>query len=129
MRDLDEVEEIAEPGPMRRFSLRLRARARAARSGAGREAFAPLSSLVEPSPPPAEPPNAPLGRAQERRRAKQLDAARELVAECGYHRRDEELAELDDVVAGPPSLRRSPAARVSSINPGSIAAASPPSSA
>jgi hypothetical protein len=31
---------------------------------------------------------------------KQLDMARKLIAECGYHRRDEELAELDAVVAG-----------------------------
>ena len=30
----------------------------------------------------------------------ELDAARKLIAECGYHRRDEELSELDDVVAG-----------------------------
>jgi hypothetical protein len=30
----------------------------------------------------------------------QLDVARKLIAECGYHRRDEELAELDAVVAG-----------------------------
>jgi hypothetical protein len=27
-------------------------------------------------------------------------AARKLIADCGYHRRDEELAELDEVVAG-----------------------------
>jgi hypothetical protein len=27
-------------------------------------------------------------------------SARKLIAECGYHRRDEELAELDAVVAG-----------------------------
>jgi hypothetical protein len=31
---------------------------------------------------------------------KELDVARKLVAECGYHRRDEELAELDAVIAG-----------------------------
>ena len=31
---------------------------------------------------------------------KQLDIARKLIVECGYHRRDEELAELDAVVAG-----------------------------
>jgi hypothetical protein len=30
----------------------------------------------------------------------ELDVARKLIAECGYHRRDEELAELDEVVAG-----------------------------
>jgi hypothetical protein len=31
---------------------------------------------------------------------KELDVARKLIAECGYHRRDEELAELDEVIAG-----------------------------
>jgi hypothetical protein len=36
-----------------------------------------------------------VGEARE-----QLDFARRLIAECGYHRRDEELAELDGVVAG-----------------------------
>ena len=30
----------------------------------------------------------------------ELDVARKLIAECGYHRRDEELAELDTVVSG-----------------------------
>ena len=39
------------------------------------------------------------GRAQ-RGGAQELDIARKLIAECGYHRRDEELAELDEVVAG-----------------------------
>jgi hypothetical protein len=29
-----------------------------------------------------------------------LDTARKLIADCGYHRRDEELAELDAVLAG-----------------------------
>jgi hypothetical protein len=29
-----------------------------------------------------------------------LAAARKFVADCGYHRRDEELAELEDVAAG-----------------------------
>ena len=31
---------------------------------------------------------------------KQLDVARKLIAECGYYRRDEELAKLDAVIAG-----------------------------
>jgi hypothetical protein len=31
---------------------------------------------------------------------KELDAARKLIAECGYHRRDAELAELDVVTDG-----------------------------
>ena len=38
------------------------------------------------------------GLSQEAR--KELDVARKLIAHCGYHGRDEELAELDDVVAG-----------------------------
>ena len=67
---------------------------------ARREAFAPLNGLVEPSPPPpALPDAAEAARLLEEAR-KELDAARKLIAECGYHRRDEELAELDAVVAG-----------------------------
>ena len=31
---------------------------------------------------------------------KKLDIARKLVAECGYRRRDQEVSELDDVIAG-----------------------------
>ena len=66
---------------------------------ARREAFAPLNGLVDPSPPPPVPPAGDesarlLGEAR-----KELDAARKLVAECGYHRRDEELAGLDAVAA------------------------------
>ena len=67
---------------------------------ARREAFAPLNGLVEPSPPPP----ASLDAAEAARllteARKELDAARKLIAECGYHRRDSELAELDAVTAG-----------------------------
>jgi hypothetical protein len=64
-----------------------------------REAFAPLNGLVEPSPPPVLPdPDAAVALKEEAR--KELDMARKLIAECGYHRRDEELAELDTVVTG-----------------------------
>ena len=67
---------------------------------ARREAFAPLNGLVDPSPPPpALPDAAEAARLLEEAR-KELDAARKLIADCGYHRRDEELAELDAVVAG-----------------------------
>ncbi len=98
-RDLDEVEEIAEPGPMRLYLCDL-ALERARLALARREAFAPLNGLVEPSPPPpALPDAAEAARLMEAAR-KELDAARKLIAECGYHRRDEELAELDAVVAG-----------------------------
>ena len=67
---------------------------------ARREAFAPLNGLVEPSPPPPAPPDAAAAAGLREEARMQLDAARKLIAECGYHRRDEELSELDDVVAG-----------------------------
>jgi len=98
-RDLDEVEEIAEPGPMRlHFCDCALERARLAL--ARREAFAPLNGLVAPSPPPPAPPDAAAAARLLEEARKELDAARKLIAECGYHRRDEELAEFDDVVAG-----------------------------
>ena len=73
-----------------------RARLALARS----EAFAPLNGLVEPSSPPPAPPAAAEAAALKDEALKQLDIARKLIATCGYHRRDEELAELDAVVAG-----------------------------
>ena len=97
-RDLDEVQEIAEPGPMRLFLCDC-ALERARLALARLEAFAPLNGLVEPSPPPGLPDAATAAGLREEAR-KQLDAARKLIAECGYHRRDDELSELDDVVAG-----------------------------
>ncbi len=98
-RDLEEVHEIAEPGPMRLY-LCDGALERARLALARREAFAPLNGLVEPSPPPPVlPGTAEATRPLEEAR-KELDVARKLIAECGYHRRDEELAELDAVVAG-----------------------------
>jgi hypothetical protein len=64
------------------------------------EAFAPLNGLVDDSPPkPALPDAAEAARLHEEV-TQNLAAARKLVAECGYHRRDEELAELEDVAAG-----------------------------
>ncbi len=98
-RDLDEAQEIAEPGPMRLVLCDL-ALERVRLAMAQREVFAPLNGLVEPSPPPPalpDPVEAPRLLDEAR---KELDAARKLIAECGYHRRDEELAELDAVVAG-----------------------------
>ena len=67
---------------------------------ARREAFAPLNGLVEPSPPPPAPPDAAAAARLREEARTELDAARKLIAECGYHRRDGELSELDDVVAG-----------------------------
>jgi hypothetical protein len=67
---------------------------------ARREVFAPLNGLVEPSPPRPVLPDATVAAALGDEARTQLDVARKLIAECGYHRRDEELAELDAVVAG-----------------------------
>jgi len=100
-RDLDEALEIAEPGPMRLYLCDC-ALERARLALARREAFAPLNGLVVegcPPPSPTLPDAAEVTRLVEEAR-KQLDAARTLIAECGYHRRDEELAELDAVVTG-----------------------------
>jgi len=98
-RDLDEAEEIAEPGPMRLYLCDI-ALERARLALARREAFAPLAGLVEPSRPPPAPPDPAAAAALREDARKQLDIARKLVSTCGYHRRDEELAELDAVVAG-----------------------------
>ena len=98
-RDLDEAQEIAEPGPMRLYLCDC-ALERARLALARREAFAPLNGLVEPSPPPPALPDGAAAAGLSVEARVQLDAARKLIAECGYHRRDEELSELDDVVAG-----------------------------
>jgi tetratricopeptide (TPR) repeat protein len=97
-RDLDEAQEIAEPGPMRLFLCDLALERQVAL--ARREAFAPLNGLVDPSPrPPALPDAAEAARLLEEAR-NELDAARQLIADCGYHRRDAELADLDAVTGG-----------------------------
>jgi hypothetical protein len=98
-RDLDEVEEIAEPGPMRLFLCDMaleRARLAFARS----EAFAPLNGLIDDSPPkPERPGEAECKRLQDEAE-KQLAIAADYIEKCGYHRRDEELAELQAVRDG-----------------------------
>lgn len=101
-RDLDEAHEIAEPGPMRLYLCDC-ALERARLALAQREAFALLNGSVGTSPPPPAVPSAATTAALMEEARKELDIARKLIAECGYHRRDVELAELDDVVAG---LRR-----------------------
>ena len=104
-RDLDEVEEIAEPGPMRLFLCDMaleRARLAFARS----EAFAPLNGLIDDSPPKPERPSAAERKRLHDEAAKQLAIAADYIAKCGYHRRDEELAELQAVLARRAHLRR-----------------------
>jgi tetratricopeptide (TPR) repeat protein len=98
VRDLDEVEEIAKPGAMRLYLCDC-ALERARLALARREAFAPLTGLLEKRRPRLLSPAAAAAGLRKETRV-DLDLARKLVAECGYHRRDEELAELDAVIAG-----------------------------
>jgi AAA ATPase domain/TIR domain len=97
-RDLDEVEEIAEPGPMR-LHLCDMALERARLSFARIEAFAPLHGLIDDSPPKAERPSEGERKNLHDEAAKQLAIADDYIKTCGYHRRDEELAELQAVLA------------------------------
>jgi len=98
-RDLHEVEEIAEPGPMR-LHLCDMALERARLSFAHIAAFAPLNGLIDDSPPqPALPDAAESAKLAEEARIN-LAKARDLIGSCGYHRRDEELAELEPVLIG-----------------------------
>ena len=95
----DEVKEIAEPGPMR-LHLCDSALERARLAFARLEAFAPLNGLVDDGPPrPSLPDAAEAARFGEDAR-QDVDVAGKLIAECEYHRRDQELAELRDVLAG-----------------------------
>jgi tetratricopeptide (TPR) repeat protein len=99
-RDLDEVEEIAEPGPMR-LHLCDMAFQRARLAFAQIQAFAPLNGMMDKDNPPK--PTVPSADeiAQLKAEAeKQLDIAADYVDKCGYHRRDEELAELQAVLRG-----------------------------
>jgi hypothetical protein len=98
-RDLNEAKEIAEPGLMRLYWCDC-ALEGARLALARREAFAPLNGLVEPSPPPPVLPDSDEAARLREEARKELDVARKLIAECSYHRRDEELAELDAVVGG-----------------------------
>jgi tetratricopeptide (TPR) repeat protein len=98
-RDLDEVEEIAEPGPMRLFLCDM-ALERARLAFARIAAFAPLNGLIDDGPPQPVPPGAgESAKLTEEARAN-LATARVLIERCGYHRRDEELAELEAVRDG-----------------------------
>jgi hypothetical protein len=99
-RDLDEVEEIADPGPMKLHLCDL-ALQRARLAVAQIEAFAPLNGVLENDYPPK-----PVVPSAERiaelkiEAEKQLKIAGDYIETCGYHRRDEELAELQAVLRG-----------------------------
>jgi hypothetical protein len=98
-RDLDEVEEIAEPGPMRLFLCDMTLE-RARLAFAHRETFAPLNGLIDDSPPKPERPGEAERKALHDEAAKELATAADYIKTCGYHRRDEELAELQAVLRG-----------------------------
>jgi TIR domain len=98
-RDLDEVSEFVEPAAMRLYICDLvleRVRLAFARI----EAFAPLNWMSDNSRSiPVTPDSAGAARLIEEAAAN-LVHARALIAECGYHRRDEELIELESVLSG-----------------------------
>ncbi len=98
-RDLEEVEEIAEQGPMKLFLYDM-ALERARPAFAQIEAFAPLNGLLEANPPKPTIPDADEANRLVDEAKQNLDTARELIESCGYHRRDEELAELEAVLGG-----------------------------
>ncbi len=98
-RDLDEVEEIAEHGPMRLY-LCYMALERARLAFARIEAFAPLNGLIADCPREPKPPTRAERKSLHDEAAKQLAIAADYITKCGYHRRDEELAELEAVLAG-----------------------------
>jgi hypothetical protein len=98
-RDLDEVEEIAEPAPMRLYLCDM-ALERARIAFARIEAFAPLNGLIDDGPSKPGVPSEAERNSQQEEVATQLGIAAEYIEKCGYHRRDEELAELQAVLQG-----------------------------
>jgi hypothetical protein len=99
-RDLDEVEEIAESGPMRLYLCDMTLE-RARLAFAKTEAFAPLNGMLEKDnpPKPALPSIEQIAELKSEAE-KQIKIAAEYIEKCGYHRRDEELTELQAVLRG-----------------------------
>ncbi len=67
---------------------------------ARRETFTPLNGLVENSAPKPSPPDATEVAALTEDARQNLASARKLVEDCGYHKRAEELAELEAALKG-----------------------------
>jgi hypothetical protein len=99
-RDLDEVEEIAEPGPMRLYLCAV-ALERARLAFARVEAFAPLNGMLEKNNPtkPAVPSGEQIAELKNEAE-KQLKIAADYIEKCGYHRHDEELSQSQAVLRG-----------------------------
>jgi tetratricopeptide (TPR) repeat protein len=99
-RDLEEASEIAEPGPMQ-IHLCDVALERARLMFARCEGFAPTNALLD-----RDHGNRPALRGAEEIRNLMKEAENQIVIgadyieRCGYHRRDEELAELRAVLRG-----------------------------
>ncbi len=98
-RDLDEVKENAEPGPMKLYLCDI-AIERARLALAKIEAFAPLNELVDDSSLQLERPNQAECLSLRERATEQLLVAADYIDQCGYHRRDNELRELQAVLRG-----------------------------
>jgi hypothetical protein len=64
------------------------------------EAFAPLNGMIDDSPPKPVVPDAADVKSLKEEATKQLAIAVDYIKSCGYHRRDEELAELEAVLRG-----------------------------
>lgn len=98
-RALDEVEEIAEPGPMR-LLLCDTALERARLAVSQIEAFVPFYGMFNSDPQKGIADNTvkPVRLWEEAWR--RLNRGRELITQCGYHRRDDELTELEAVLNG-----------------------------
>lgn len=99
IRDIQEVEEIAGLGPMKLFLCDV-ALERARLGFAKIDAFAPLYGLLEAGSPKPKVPDAMEAAHLFEEARQNLVVARKLVEECGYHRRDEELVELEAVLRG-----------------------------
>ncbi len=98
-RDLDEVLELAEPGPMRLYLCDMHLEL-CRLALAEIFCFAPLATT-----PPAPPKDA----ENLRQTAKdELAAGSKLIADCGYHQRDAERDELTEVIAGKKQFRDLP---------------------
>jgi hypothetical protein len=96
-RDLDEVEEIAAPGPMNLYRCDM-ALERARLALAKVEAFAPLNQLIDSSSSKPDVPDAAELAQLKQEAATQLSIAANYIKIYEYHRRDEELAELQAVL-------------------------------
>jgi tetratricopeptide (TPR) repeat protein len=97
--DLAEIEEIAGSGPLKLYLCDL-ALEQARLAFAKIEAFTPLNGFVDNSPPKPVVQNALEAAGLKEEAAKQLTIAADYIETCGYHRRDEELAELQAVLRG-----------------------------